>query len=128
MTVYIANAFSLQMLPQEAGSQGLRVELLDDPARAAWEIQVEHEEGQPIDCAIGHPDLCTIARQQLDRRGDEEFTGEWLDVLQPSRISVELKKDDLVYVAQYTGPRLSEGATELPPDAEIRWWRILLDD
>ena len=35
-----------------------------------------------------------------------------------------LREAQVIIVAQYTGPRLQAGATELPPEAKITWWRV----
>ena len=41
-----------------------------------------------------------------------------------NRVTVKLKHYDDAIVAQYIGPRLPEGATELPEGAEIRFYLV----
>jgi hypothetical protein len=43
-----------------------------------------------------------------------------------NRASVTLNKGDMLVVAQYSGPRLEEGATVLPEGAEFRWFRVVV--
>lgn len=67
----------------------------------------------PIESAIGHENIATIVSDIL---GFE---------VPCNRVSVELSKKDegvSLLVAQYSGPRLEEGATELPENATIKWW------
>lgn len=45
-----------------------------------------------------------------------------------NRVSVELKNDDVLYVAQYVGERLPEGATELPENAKIEYYKVISHD
>lgn len=44
-----------------------------------------------------------------------------------NRISYKMQASDVVILAQYTGPRLAEGATTLPPGAKIEFWRVKLN-
>lgn len=41
--------------------------------------------------------------------------------VQYNRTSVHMDKGDVMYLAQYAGPRLPEGATELPDGARFNW-------
>ena len=41
-----------------------------------------------------------------------------------NRKSIKLGSGDILLVGQYVGPRLPEGATELPENATIEWWAI----
>ena len=41
-----------------------------------------------------------------------------------NRTSITLSKDDILFVAQYNGPRLKSGATELPKGASISFMEI----
>jgi hypothetical protein len=40
------------------------------------------------------------------------------------RVGLQLMPGDLIYIGQYSGPRLPEGATELPEGAAIRWLKV----
>ena len=48
------------------------------------------------------------------------------DVPCAGRITVTLHKGDTVMIGQYSGPRLEEGATTLPPGATIKWCRVTI--
>jgi hypothetical protein len=41
-----------------------------------------------------------------------------------NRATVKLAPGDLALIGQYIGPRLEEGATELPEGSRIEWWVI----
>ena len=43
-----------------------------------------------------------------------------------NRVSLQLEKGDVLYVAQYSGPRLPEGATQLPEGAIITFLEVTL--
>ena len=44
-----------------------------------------------------------------------------------NRLNVELGFGDYAVVAQYHGPRLDVGVTELPPGARIEFWIVTVD-
>ena len=102
MIVYIVNSISLNMFPQLG-------ELTWEPAtnekvNSVKELLKNNSEDPVIIPAIGHEDLARI-----------------IDV-PCNRISVNAKYGDKFLVAQYIGPRLSEGSTTLPDGASIRWY------
>jgi hypothetical protein len=66
--------------------------------------------------AIGHADTARILSNILERD------------IPVNRISVTLAEWDTAIVAQYTGPRLPEGATQLPEGAEIRFYLVKMID
>ena len=111
--MYIANAFSLNMLPVWATGGTLQFKRLT--LQAARELVQEFD----YTSAVGHADVAAL------------FT-EALGVKVPmNRINAELLpglEDDCVLVGQYYGPRLAEGTTTLPAGAEIRWVLVTLDD
>lgn len=41
-----------------------------------------------------------------------------------NRINIELKKGDIVYLAQLTGGRLPEGSTQLPQNFKLIYYKI----
>lgn len=45
-----------------------------------------------------------------------------------NRQSIILNPDDVLYVAQLMGGRLSEGATKLPEDAHFEWIRVSIEE
>ena len=108
--MYLTNSFSINMLPIQQFSEGADVlcrpiSREDAAARCAWE--------EPT-CAIGHDDLWNIVKDELILA--EDLTSE--------RRTIALAPDNEVLVAQYTGPRLPEGCTELPEHAHIRYWLV----
>lgn len=100
--IYIANAFSLQMLPD-----GLQI----------WVTPVTPESvadrcsDTPWSSIVGHADTAAVISRQL---GFE---------VPHNRVSIELKPGDVLYVGQLTGGRLPEGASELPPEGFSLAWR-----
>lgn len=96
----LANAFSLTMLPIEA-MDFVRVKKInpnDVPA--------------DVESAIGHQDTAKVVSSIL---GFE---------VKPNRVSLMLTENDVLYVAQYTGPRLPEGATTLPEGANLEFFEV----
>ena len=96
----LTNAFSLTMLPIEA-MNFVRVKKInpnDVPA--------------DVESAIGHQDTAKVVSDIL---GFE---------VKPNRVSIKLNENDLLYVAQYTGPRLPEGATTLPEGAILEFFEV----
>ena len=45
-----------------------------------------------------------------------------------NRTTLRLVKNDVLYVAQYSGPRLPEGATELPEGASFKYYKVKVLD
>jgi hypothetical protein len=104
----IVNAVSLNMIPPAVQDGGIIFRRLSaDEAR-----RLVHEASQ-IESAIGHADTARIVGLAL---GIE---------LQADRRTVTLG-DELTLVAQYVGPRLPEGATELPAGARIEFFVVRL--
>jgi hypothetical protein len=104
--LYVTNAFSINMLPQTDFGIIRFAKLTTEEAR---EILTSH---QSFRSYIGHPDIATLASQLLGVR------------LEVNRETLTLQKDDLVLVVQYRGPRLPEGATQLPEGAQIEFWLV----
>jgi len=106
--VIIANALSLNMLPPGCTSGGIIFRRL-----SLEEAQRLVREADTVVSAIGHADTARLVGAQL---GVE---------LAADRRSVTLG-DELTLVAQYIGPRLPEGATELPQGARIEYFLVRL--
>ena len=102
MAVYIANAFSLGMLP-ESGAD-LRVRPVDPGAFLAQDPEAES--------VVGHADTARLFSRLLGR--EVAF----------NRATLRLQPGDRVLVGQYRGPRLPEGATELPEGAAVAWYLV----
>jgi hypothetical protein len=107
MKFFLCNAFSINMLPVEAqdvafvpvGLTGVK-NLLN---RENWQN------------AIGHESTANLVGNML-----------FGEPLSANRESILVDWDTYLIVAQYTGPRLEEGVTELPPGAKIKFWRVYM--
>lgn len=100
MAKYISNAFSINMMDIRNFSL-LRIKNIqssDIPRR--------------VKSVVGHQDTAKLISKIL---GFE---------VPFNRTSLTLKEQDVLYVAQYKGPRLPEGATELPEGATIEFLEI----
>mgnify|MGYP002524038957 FL=1 len=100
MRKFIANSFSINMLPL------LEMDILRIKKITTDMITAD------VESAIGHADTARIVSNIL---GFE---------VKPNRVSIKLTEEDILYVAQYTGPRLSEGATSLPEGASIEFLEV----
>ena len=92
----IGNAFSLQMVGPTAQ---INVSL----------ITSEEVSKLPLESVIGHVDTAFLVGKMLGQD------------LPANRANVTLKPGDSMIVAQYIGPRLPEGAKELPFGARIEF-------
>ena len=104
----VSNAVSLNMLPEGITSGGIIFRRL-----SLSEAQRLVHEADTVVSAIGHADTARLVGQQL---GIE---------LAADRRSVQLG-DEYTLVAQYIGPRLPEGTTELPVGARIEFFLVRL--
>jgi hypothetical protein len=104
----VANAISLNMLPLEVQSGGIIFRRI-----GLSEAQRLVREAGEIVSAIGHADTARIV-------------GGLLGVELPADRRSIVLGDEHVLVAQYTGPRLPEGATELPEGARIEFFLVRL--
>lgn len=122
--IYICNAFSLSMLDREEQAKAKGVGApwgdstaphpsiprpVDDPR--AWLKQRAGRDWEIVS-AVGHSDTARIFSGILGRE------------VEPNRVSVRLEYGDIALIGQYVGPRLPEGATELPEGARIEWWAV----
>lgn len=109
--LYIANAFSLQMLDttKRADYRLSIIPLLPDyAARMLKEL--------PFVSAIGHNDTAAVVSTMLG-----------VDVPQ-NRINIALQDEDILLVAQIIGGRRPEGATALPDGVEIQFILIRIEE
>lgn len=97
--MYLLNAFSLNML----GDIPASVQVEEVGADRAAELAREAES------AVGHADTAAVFSAVL---GVE---------VPAQRQTVALTKGQSALVGQYRGPRLPEGATQLPEGATIQW-------
>ena len=96
--VYLGNAFSLQMVADNAIIAKVEVSPEEIPQEAV--------------SIIGHKDTAAVVSTILGRE------------VPCNRESVMLSDEDELYVAQIVGGRLPEGATTIPDGMEIRFYRI----
>ena len=96
--VYIGNAFSLQMVADNAIIAKVEVSPEQVPANA--------------ESIIGHKDTAAVVSTILGRE------------VPCNRASVMLDDEDTLYVAQVVGGRLPEGATTIPDGMELKFYRI----
>jgi hypothetical protein len=103
MAIYLSNAFSLNMLDPENGLSRVEIEPCGPEAvpENAYSI-------------IGHPNTADLVCQRLGRP------------VAANRVTLRLRPGDVLYVAQFRGERLGEGARELPPDAPLIFYRVTL--
>jgi hypothetical protein len=104
----VTNAISLNMVPPEVHSGGIIFRRIG-PEEAQRLVRRANE----VVSAIGHADTARLVGRQL---GIE---------LPADRRNVVLG-DELTLVAQYVGPRLPEGTTELPQGARIEFFTVRL--
>lgn len=72
--------------------------------------------GDQLVSCVGHEDVAAVISEQL---GIE---------VPVNRVSIKLKSGDIILVAQYVGPRLPEGTTQLPEGAELVWYLVIVHD
>ena len=107
--VVIANAFSLNMLALEVGVTDLQI----CPTSPEC-IQQELAEVGGFESIVGHADTAAVFSSLLG-----------LDV-PCNRATFTLEEDTTLFVGQYKGPRLPEGATTLPEGAKVEWAMVTL--
>jgi hypothetical protein len=114
MAVYICNSFSLSMLDRSTQLAELRAGggRSPTPISADTARRILDEARSPILSAVGHAGTAQLFSVLLDHE------------IAANRISIKLGPDDLAIIGQYVGPRLPEGATQLPEGATIEWWLV----
>lgn len=97
----IANAISINMLPpMNVGDEvNLKIKKIKEPEAA---------EKAEMTSVIGHPSTAAVVG------------------VPANRANYKLAAGNTLIVAQYIGPRLEEGVTELPEGAEIQYFEINL--
>lgn len=105
--IYLVNAFSLNMLDINGP-----IELEVFPLQTEDDVLDMLATYRNFTSAIGHKETADILSNMLDVE------------IEHNRTTVKLKKNDIAIVAQYRGPRLKEGATELPKGAEIKFYLV----
>ena len=106
--LYITNAFSIQMLPHLATTLSFKPATLEQ----AMKIMKTNV----FISAVGHVDTANVVSNLLNME------------IPMNRISVNLKDDDVLLVAQLSGGRLPEGATTIPDGMSIQFWVVANTD
>lgn len=105
MKFILTNAFSINMLKAEGHNLAFRpieVEGVKNLLRNEW-----------WESAVGHEDTAAVISGLLEVE------------VSANRTNVQLIDGETsLIVAQYTGPRLAEGATELSEGAMIQFWQV----
>jgi hypothetical protein len=94
-------------------SRGEAVDLI--LAAHAGELERYGELVDEVVSAIGHESTAALVTEGLKEAGM---------TFPANRITVKLDRGDLALIAQYEGPRLPEGAIELPEGASLSYWII----
>ena len=100
MKKILSNAFSINMIPE---GKDVNVSIRN--------IRKE-EIPKDVESAIGHVDTAAVVSDELGFH------------VPAQRLTVALDENDILYVAQYVGPRLAEGTTKLPTGARIRYMEV----
>lgn len=109
--LYLTNAFSINMITSHPTSHQSTLEFT--PISLGTAIIILKANSSSVINAIGHPATAAIVADQLQ-----------LPLPPAERATILFTEKDVLLVAQYTGPRLPEGATTLPTDATIAWWLV----
>jgi len=108
----LINAISQNMLPLEGSTVSISPLSIME---ASSSFTCPFGTGKKIlDSAIGHEDMAKVVSSIL---GFE---------VPAIRRTVKMRVGECAILAQYTGPRLPEGATKLPEGAEIRFYDIFV--
>jgi len=105
--IYLVNAFSLNMLDINGP-----VELEVFPLQTEDDVLDMLATYRNFTSAIGHKETADVISNMFSIN------------IEHNRATVKLSKNDVAIVAQYRGPRLEEGATELPKGAEIKFYLV----
>jgi len=105
---YVTNALSLNMLQGSGEGMTLRVTALD--LSAVQGVLVSED----WTSCVGHADTAAVLSELVGK------------AIAFNRVSLSASTGDELLVAQYTGPRLPEGATSLPSGATITWRLVSL--
>lgn len=97
--IYVTNAFSLNMLENHMNKL-----VVTQITQKQFNRVLQGD----YTSAVGHQEIAELLKVPYNR------------------VTLKVKKGDVLYVAQYSGPRLEEGATQLPEGATIIYYHIVL--
>lgn len=99
----LLNAFSANMIANFPASVKFKEVSVEDAVS---------ELSENLDSAVGHADTAAVFSNLLGLK------------VETKRQTVELAQGESAILGQYSGPRLQEGATELPDGANIVWLKV----
>lgn len=105
--VFIANSFSIQMLPELQSGIDVRIWPM-----SVGSVKEFKRDGIEFESAIGHADTATVVSNILNQE------------IKAQRINIKLQSGDILIVAQLMGGRLPEGSTTLPDGFSIKFFGI----
>jgi hypothetical protein len=120
MTVYLVNAFSLNMLSGDNFTVSIKKLTVDEAKRL---LAPDGHLASDVVLAVGHVDTARLVGSLLGL--PEADIDRMVEVAQ-TRPTVKMTTGDKAVVAQYIGPRLPEGATKLPEGARIEFFLVEL--
>ena len=120
--IVVGNAFSINMIEKSSNVFFMRVPT-GFVAHSLWTLFNNSADMAEFVPAIGHADTARIAENLLNK----ELSG-WTVPPLFNRTSITLNEGDILFVAQFRGQRLPEGATELPEGATIEWWQVTINN
>lgn len=123
MALYIVNALSLNMISSESPEGGIfwvHYNINGKRVTVDGAVATLAAARSPIIPAIGHADTARVVATTLEWAGCNG-----LPALH-ARVNVSVRPGDQLLVAQYSGPRLPEGATTLPEGARIEFWLLTI--
>ena len=133
--IAFANAISISMLP--VGCASAKLDITPMSERHVSEVLAEIDENARgaafVRSFIGHADTAALVTSELRRICKPVTWPSGLTI--PAAVVPDLPAsrdlfrfspdgDDCLIVAQYQGPRLAEGATTLPDDASLFFFRV----
>jgi len=122
--IIVANSFSINMIEKDNNVSFKKVSA-GYIAYSLWTLFNDSAIMAEFVPAIGHADTARIAEGLLNRELSN-WTIPWTVPSLFNRTNITLNKGDILFVAQYRGQRLPEGATELPEGATIEWWQVTI--
>lgn len=105
LKTYFGNAFSINMVRDFPCN--IKINQIDE---SEYEFNLFKLQGAIVDKEV----ISVVGHEQLAR----------ILSIPMNRISVTLEKGDILWVAQYRGPRLEEGATSLPEGSKIELYKV----
>lgn len=113
MKVFLCSAFSFNMVAPDDTHKVRAYDMCLEEMSQTLSLFREMGGVEVVD-AVGHESTATLMTSLLKQP------------VKAARVDVCLSGADILLVAQYSGTRLPEGATELPEGATLRWLRVHL--